>query len=234
MQRLAAAATPQARRAARPRPRRRAPPTTAAGSSSATKSLRSLALAEQQPADQVHRDRRRAVADVGARAGQLHAPRQRAARRRDTQKQTVPTGLSSVPPPGPAMPVMPTPTSAPSRSRAPVGQRLGDLGRHRADALDQRRVDARQRDLRLVRRRRRARRARTSEEPGALGQPRRRAGRRCTTRRWRSSARCSRSSAATCSSIVVPSSENSVSAWRSRTTRLERVVGRPRPAARSA
>ena len=32
---------------------------------------------------------------------------------------TVPTGFSGVPPPGPAMPVMPTPTSVPARARCP-------------------------------------------------------------------------------------------------------------------
>ena len=36
-----------------------------------------------------------------------------------TQKQTSPTGFSFVPPPGPAMPVIPTPTSAPNRPIAP-------------------------------------------------------------------------------------------------------------------
>ena len=36
-----------------------------------------------------------------------------------TEKHTSPTGLSSEPPPGPAMPVMPTPTSASRRVRAP-------------------------------------------------------------------------------------------------------------------
>ena len=36
-----------------------------------------------------------------------------------TATHTVPTGLSAVPPSGPAMPVMPTPTAVPSRSRTP-------------------------------------------------------------------------------------------------------------------
>src|SRR3954468_23158891 len=43
----------------------------------------------------------------------------RAPSRVATEKHTVPTGLSSVPPPGPAMPVMPTPTSASSAAQAP-------------------------------------------------------------------------------------------------------------------
>ena len=37
---------------------------------------------------------------------------------RQTANQTVPTGFSSVPPPGPATPVTPIPASAPKRSRA--------------------------------------------------------------------------------------------------------------------
>ena len=78
-----------------------------------------------------------AVADVEAAAGKDEAAREPTRRRRRTEKQTVPTGLSSVPPPGPAMPVMPTPTSAPSAATRPVGQRLGDLDRHGAHALDQ-------------------------------------------------------------------------------------------------
>jgi hypothetical protein len=36
-----------------------------------------------------------------------------------TEKQTVPTGFSSVPPSGPAMPVIPIPRSAPKRDAAP-------------------------------------------------------------------------------------------------------------------
>ena len=68
----------------------------------------------------------------------------------DTLKQTVPTGFSSVPPPGPAIPVIPTPTDAPSARPGAVGQRRRDLVGDRADALDQRRVDARQRHLGLV------------------------------------------------------------------------------------
>ena len=35
-------------------------------------------------------------------------------------RATVPTGLASVPPSGPAMPVMPMPTSAPLRARMPA------------------------------------------------------------------------------------------------------------------
>ncbi len=37
-----------------------------------------------------------------------------------TVKQTVPTGLSGVPPPGPAIPVIATAVSAPKRCRAPA------------------------------------------------------------------------------------------------------------------
>ena len=101
---------------------------------------------------EVQRDRRRAVAHVGALAGQHELavdPRRRRPARRPRSRPS-PTGFSSVPPPGPAMPVMPTPTSAPSARDRAVGQRRGDLGRHRAVALDQRRVDAGELDLRLV------------------------------------------------------------------------------------
>ncbi len=49
--------------------------------------------------------------------------------------------------PGPAIPVIPTPTSAPNRSRRAVGERLGDLVGDRAVALDQLGVDAGERDL---------------------------------------------------------------------------------------
>ena len=37
----------------------------------------------------------------------------------ETDSHTRPTGFSSLPPPGPAIPVIPTPTSAPSATRAP-------------------------------------------------------------------------------------------------------------------
>ena len=43
----------------------------------------------------------------------------RAPSEENTEKQTSPTGFSSVPPPGPAMPVTPMPISAPNRSAAP-------------------------------------------------------------------------------------------------------------------
>ena len=40
----------------------------------------------------------------------------------------MPTGFSSVPPPGPAMPVMPIPTSAPKRARAPSASAAATSG----------------------------------------------------------------------------------------------------------
>ena len=54
-----------------------------------------------------------------------------------TLRHTRPTGLRSVPPPGPATPVTPTPTSAPQASAGAFGERLRDLRRDRAVALDQ-------------------------------------------------------------------------------------------------
>ena len=54
-----------------------------------------------------------------------------------THKCTRPTGFSALPPPGPAIPVMPTPMSAPQPGPGPLGQRAGDLGADRADPLDQ-------------------------------------------------------------------------------------------------
>ena len=68
-----------------------------------------------------------------------------------TEKQTRPTGFVAVPPPGPAMPVIPTPTSAPDARPRAVGERLGDLDRHRPDPSDQIRRDVRERRLRGVR-----------------------------------------------------------------------------------
>ena len=67
-----------------------------------------------------------------------------------TVKQTVPTGFSGVPPPGPAIPVIATAVSAPKRCSAPVGHRLGDGFGHRAVCFDQGGVDAEQLGLRLV------------------------------------------------------------------------------------
>ena len=48
---------------------------------------------------------------------------QRVARRAPTHRQTVPTGFSGVPPPGPAIPVIPMPMSAPSALARAGGQR---------------------------------------------------------------------------------------------------------------
>ena len=86
---------------------------------------------------------------------------------------------------GPAMPVMPTPTEA-SKLLGRPPRAPGDLGRDRADALDQLRVDAREIRLGPVASRRRRRRGRIPTIPGGRSGERR-AGRRCTTRRPRSS-----------------------------------------------
>lgn len=98
-----------------------------------------------------------------------------------TLKQTVPTGLSSVPPPGPAMPVIATAVSAPKRCSA-RGHGLGHRLRHRAVRLDQRRVDAEHLRFRLVR---------IGHHPaghvvrrsGPIGQPRRQQSRGARLRR---------------------------------------------------
>ncbi len=67
-----------------------------------------------------------------------------------TARHTVPTGLAALPPPGPAMPVMPMPTSAPLRARMPGRHRRRDRLADRAVGLDQPRVHAQQVDLRPV------------------------------------------------------------------------------------
>ena len=97
---------------------------------------------------------------------------------------------------------------AEARERA-VGERVGDLGRDGAEPRDQlrgRRPPARSSPRSSTRPRRPARTP-TSPAGRSAGPP---AARRCTTRRPRPCARGGPlSSAATCSSIVVPSSENS-------------------------
>ena len=64
-----------------------------------------------------------------------------------TQKHTVPTGLSSVPPPGPAIPVIATAVSAANRFNAPSRHRLGHGFGHRPVGIDQRGVDSEKSDL---------------------------------------------------------------------------------------
>ena len=85
----------------------------------ARRSRRGRRLAAEQPPQQVHRHRGRAVADVRAVARQPVARVIRSPSRELTEKHTIPTGFSSVPPPGPAMPVIPIPRSAPKRAEAP-------------------------------------------------------------------------------------------------------------------
>ena len=99
-----------------------------------------------------------------------------------TAMHTVPTGFCSLPPPGPAMPVMPTPTSTPARSRMPVGHRQA-TGSLTAPCSRDQRLAARRaaRSSRgCCRRRRCARRSRSC--PGRRSGARS-PGRRCTTRR---------------------------------------------------
>ena len=77
-------------------------------------------------------ERSRTSARPPGRCDPARQPRHRSTSPRDTDSHTVPTGLSSVPPPGPAIPVIAdADLRAEARPRA-VGQRLGDLHRHRA------------------------------------------------------------------------------------------------------
>ena len=110
-----------------------------------------VGLAEQQPAEQVHRHGDRAIADVGAAARQAGAPGQaRPPSERQTEKQTRPDRL-----------VLGAPSGAGDAGDAnaelgveapcdPLGQRVANLGRDRAEALDQLRIDAGEVDLGLV------------------------------------------------------------------------------------
>ncbi len=68
----------------------------------------------------------------------------------ETEMQTVPTGLASEPPPGPAMPVMPMPIVRAQPLPRAGRQRGRDLGRDRPVRLDQRSGHARQGGLGLV------------------------------------------------------------------------------------
>ena len=115
----------------------------------------------QRAANQVHRDRCRAVAHVRARTRRLTERVNGSPLAKATLSHTSPTGFSSVPPPGPATPVIPTPTSAPSLVLAPCGKRLRDLCRNRPITLDQLRRHTRLFDLRVVH----TRRSRPSHNP---------------------------------------------------------------------
>ena len=120
---------------------------------------RLVRLAQQQPAQQVHRDRRRAVADVarppGIRVLRVIERAVAISRPRSTPR---PTGFSSVPPPGPAMPVMPTPIGAepPSRARRRAPPRPRSRPRRSARSAPGRRPRARPWPRSSRRRRRRA------------------------------------------------------------------------------
>ena len=105
-----------------------------------------LSSADQGAPQQMHRDGRRALADIGAVAGQGRGSRHASARRRPAPPRSTPCRpvWSRVPPPGPAIPVIATAVSAPKRCSAPRGHRVGDRLRHRAVLFDQRGVDAEQ------------------------------------------------------------------------------------------
>ena len=133
---------------------------TSAGRSSAT-NMRArgpaqssrLLLPAQEPPQQVHRHGRRAVADVRAAAGQQHgrARSESPVRRGSTQKHTVPTGFSSVPPPGPAIPVIATAVSAPKRASAPSAIAAATSGETAPWRSISSAIDAQQLGLGLVR-----------------------------------------------------------------------------------
>ena len=101
----------------------------------------------------------------------------------DTHRQTVPTGFSGVPPPGPAIPVIPMPIVGPEARARAVGERRRHLGRDRAvRARSAPRARRRARSWPRWSRRRRPP-STYADEPGAVGQPRPPSARRCTTRR---------------------------------------------------
>ena len=130
-----------------------------------------------------------------------------------TLRQTIPTGFSGVPPPGPATPVMPTPTAAPKRAAAPSASAAATSGETAPWRSISSAGTSGERDLRGVGVGDDAAEhvgARSRAVGQAAGhQP---AGARLGDRD-RAPARAAR---ATCASIVAPSSENSVSPWRAR------------------
>ena len=185
----------------------------------------------------MHRRGRRALAHVarGRRAGRRGAS-SRAGRTRDAQRRPGPTGFSSVPPPGPGDARSP-------RRRCP---RRGARARpRRAPARPPRRRRRGARSAPPARRPARpSPRSEYDHDPAAHVRPRRpaspsgapRAARPCTTPRVATvrpagAIRPPRSSAATCSSTVLPSSENSVSGV-ARRARAPRTPRRPPRASR--
>ena len=134
-----------------------------------------------------------------------------------TETQTSPTGFSSVPPSGPATPVMPTPRSAPSRAIAPSASARATSSETAPWAS----ISAGSTPARSVF----ALFAYATSPPRTYAEAPGMSVSRAATRppvqdsavaTVRAGARVS--SAATCSSTVVPSSEKRVAAWRSRTT----------------
>ena len=87
-----------------------------------------------------------------------------------TVKQTVPTGLSGVPPSGPAIPVMAIAVSALETPQRTRGHRLGNRFRHRAVLGDQGRIHAQHFGFGLVGVDHRAAHH-VGRRPGPVGQP---------------------------------------------------------------
>ena len=194
-------------------------------------SLQRRRLAAQQPPQQVQRDRGRAVADVGARAGQVDRARdallvavERPPSRRSRRAR-------------PAFRACRRPGRRCRSARSPCRPRSARARRRRAPRRP------RPRPRRAARSAPPARRAAPSWPRSSTRRPRRRstptsrggrsgappAGRRCTTPPPPTRRPCS--SAATCSSIELPSVEKTASPWRATiisTSALRRRVAVPR------
>ena len=138
-------------------------------------------------AHEMQRGRRRPVADVLARPREAPLERPLGAVGARRGGRPARPASSGVPPPGPAMPVTDTATSAPVRAARALRHRPRALRlrrrRTRRAARPGRRAAACLSSLRRRRARRRARRRRPARPPGAT-----RPGRRCSSRRWRASA----------------------------------------------
>ena len=156
----------------------------------------------------MHRHRDGAFPDGGPRAGQPQRPQLPCPSGPATQRCTVPTGFSGVPPPGPATPVIPTPTSAPNRARAPSARATATSGLTAPCSASDLGRDVEQ--LLLGRVRVGGHPAQhPGRRPGPLGQPGGQQTAGAGLRRWRRSAPRSANPSATRSSSVGPV-ENSV------------------------
>ena len=128
--------------------------------------------------------------------------------------QTVPTGFASEPPPGPAMPVMPIPKSAPSRDRAPADSAVATSGETAPCAS----ISAAGTPANAVL----ASLEYTTSPPSTYAEePARSVSRPAISPPVQDSAVAivgPASSRATTSSIVAPSSENRTSPWRARSS----------------